>query len=417
MITKSFYFFLSLVLFLQGCNSSADKTNKKDSVIPVQKIAPVPEPELYGIPLKHFLIKQDIIKRNQTLSDILPQYGVSLQMIDSLVRVTDTLFNLKHIKAGNKYTVFLSRDTIPDLYSFVYEINLLSYYRVIFGDSLQVSVKNRKVHRITESGGGIITSSLWNCVIDNDLSPEVALQMSEIYAWTIDFFGLQKGDAFTVIYDELATDSQVVAIEKIRAALFLHDSILYYAFLFDPVNDYFDEKGNSLRKTFLKAPLRFTRISSRFSNARFHPILKIYRPHHGIDYAAPKGTPVHALGDGKVIKMGYDHGGGNFIKIKHNSVYTTSYMHLWKYAKGMQTGKQVKQGELIGYVGSTGLATGPHLDFRVYRNGGAINPLKLESPPAEPVPDSLHSQFTLLKDSLKQILDNDFKKIYPANIQ
>lgn len=417
MITKFFYFSLPLILFLQGCNTPIDKAKNKISSVAHQEIIPVVKPELYGISLQDFLIKQDIVKRNQTLSDILLKHGVTPLMIDSLVKITDTLFNLKHIKAGNKYTVFLSQDSILDIYAFVYEISPLLYYRVIFDDSLEVSVDKRNVHRITKSGGGIITSSLWNCVIDNDLSPEVALQMSEIYAWSIDFFGLQKGDAFTVLYDELATDSQVVAVEKIRAAIFRHDSIFYYAFLFDTLNDYFDEKGNSLRKTFLKAPLRFSRISSRFSNARFHPILKIYRPHHGIDYAAPRGTPVHALGDGKIIKKGYGRGGGNFIKIKHNSVYTTSYMHLWKFAKGMQTGKHVKQGELIGYVGMTGLATGPHLDFRVYRNGSAIDPLKLESPPAEPVPDSLHSQFLFLKDSLKQIIDNDFKKIYPDNIQ
>ncbi len=415
---QKFFFILLILLALQACDLNTNKPKQKNNGKPEKKmIKTAPEPKLYGISLKHFLIKQDIVKRNQTLSDILPKYGISFQMIDSLVRVTDTLFNLKHIKAGNKYTVFLSQDTTPDIYAFVYEINPLSYYRVIFSDSLQVSVKKQKVHRITKSGGGIITSSLWNCVIDNGISPEIALQMSEIYAWSIDFFSLQRGDAFTVFYDELATDSQVVAIEKIHAAIFLHNSVPYYAFWFDAINDYFDENGNSLRKTFLKAPLRFNHISSRFSNSRFHPILKIYRPHHGIDYAAPKGTPVYALGDGKIIKKGYDHGGGNFIKIKHNSVYTTSYMHLCKFAKNINIGKTVKQGELIGYVGSTGLATGPHLDFRVYRNGSAIDPLKLESPPAEPVPDSLQAQFMAIKDSLKKTINNDFKKIYQNNIQ
>jgi len=413
---KIFSILLILTILYQGCNTPTQKKEEKKSTPTTQK-KPIPEPKLYGIPIKHFLIKQAIIKRNQTLSDILLKHGVTPLMIDSLVKVTDTLFNLKHIKAGNKYTVFLSQDTIPDLYAFVYEINPVSYYRVIFADSLQVSINKKKVHNITKKAGGIITSSLWNCIVDNNLSPELALQMSEIYAWSIDFFGLQKGDAFTLIYDELATDSQSVETGRIHAAIFMHDSVPYYAFFFDTLNNYFDERGNSLRKTFLKAPLRFSRISSRFSNARFHPILKIYRPHHGVDYAAPKGTPVHALGDGKIIKMGYDRGGGNFIKIKHNSVYTTSYMHLWKFAKGIHTGKQVKQGELIGYVGMTGLATGPHLDFRVYRNGKAIDPLKLKSPPAEPVPDSLKNSFTILKDSLKQILDNDFKKIYSDNLQ
>ncbi len=413
---KIFVFLLILTAFYESCNSPTQKKEqKKITQIPKQKLNS--ELELYGISINQFLIKQEFIKRNQTLSDILLKQGIPPSLIDSLVRITDTIFELKHIKAGNKYTLFLSQDTIPDLYAFVYEINPILYYRVIFADSLQVSINKKKVHRIIKKSSGIISSSLWNCFVDNDLSPELALQMSEIYAWGIDFFSLQKGDAFSLIYEELATNSQSVEIGRIHAALFMHDSVPYYAFYFDTINDYYDESGNSLRKTFLKAPLRFSRISSRFSNARFHPVLKIYRPHHGIDYAAPKGTPVYALGDGKIIKMGYDRGGGNFIKIKHNSIYTTSYMHLWKFVSGIHTGKQVKQGELIGYVGMTGLATGPHLDFRVYRNGTAIDPLNLESPPAEPVPDSLKVPFTIIKDSLKKILDNDFKKIYSNTIQ
>jgi murein DD-endopeptidase MepM/ murein hydrolase activator NlpD len=182
----------------------------------------------------------------------------------------------------------------------------------------------------------------------------------------------------------------------VKVASFNHGNKDLYAFYFEQngKGDYFDLEGNSLQRTFLKAPLRYSRISSGFSNSRLHPVLKIRRPHHGVDYAAPTGTPVYTVGDGVVIQKGYQKsGGGNYIKIKHNGTYTTVYMHLNGFAKGIKVGQHVKQGDLIGYVGSTGLATGPHLDFRFYRNGSAINPLKVESPPSKPVEEANREAF------------------------
>jgi murein DD-endopeptidase MepM/ murein hydrolase activator NlpD len=178
-----------------------------------------------------------------------------------------------------------------------------------------------------------------------------------MYAWTIDFFGLQKGDSFTVVYNEQFVDSTSIGIERIKYAEFTHIGEKIYAIPFeqDSVVDFFDAHGESLRKAFLKAPLRFSRISSRFSHARKHPVLRIVRPHHGIDYAAPTGTPVRTIGDGVVVKKGYYGGGGNMVKIKHNSTYTSAYLHLSKYNKNAQVGKRIKQGDIIGYVGSTGL--------------------------------------------------------------
>ena len=195
---------------------------------------------------------------------------------------------------------------------------------------------------------------------------------------------------------------------KIKASLFHHDGEDIYAFYFEQngSGDYFDEKGNSLERTFLKAPLKYTRISSRFSNSRYHPVLKIRRPHHGVDYAAPEGTPVHSVGDGVIIKKGYQRrGGGNYLKIRHNSTYVTTYMHLHGFAKGMKVGKHVKQGELIGYVGHTGLATGPHLDFRYFKNGTAVDPLKVKSPPAKPVDEQYRPAFDSVVQHYTAILD------------
>jgi murein DD-endopeptidase MepM/ murein hydrolase activator NlpD len=231
----------------------------------------------------------------------------------------------------------------------------------------------------------------------------MAVDLSRIFAWTIDFFGIQKGDRFRVIYDELYVDSISIGIGNIYAVQFNHYGDENYAFRFyqDERFDYFDDEGQSLRKAFLKAPLDYYRISSRFSHSRLHPVLRIRRPHRGVDYAAPKGTPVLSIGDGTVIARAYQRGGGgNYLKIKHNSVYTTTYMHLSGFAEGIHTGARVSQGQVIGYVGATGLATGPHLDFRIAENGSLVDPLKVEAPPVEPVKEENIIRYNQVKDSL-----------------
>ena len=247
----------------------------------------------------------------------------------------------------------------------------------------------------------VIESSLWNAMVSRDLPVELALELSEIYAWTIDFFALQQGDSIRVCYDEQFVDSTRVGIGRIYASHFYHGGRWQQAYWFDLADSvsgevlcrgYFDEKGQSLRKAFLKAPLNYKRISSHFSYARKHPVFKIVRPHTGVDYAAPTGTPVVSIGDGTVVEKGYKGQAGNMVKIRHNSTYTTAYLHLSKFAN-IAVGQHVSQGELIGYVGATGAATGPHLDFRVWKNGSPIDPLKMESPPVDPVPDKYRPQF------------------------
>lgn len=223
------------------------------------------------------------------------------------------------------------------------------------------------------------------------------------------FFDVKEGDAFRLIYDvAYMDDTTAVNIASIQGAVFTHKGKDYVAIPFeqDSVAEYFDEEGNSLRKAFLKAPLDFYRITSRFSNSRFHPVLKRYRAHHGVDYAAPVGTPVKSIGDGTVIAKGYEKGGGNYLKVKHNSVYTTTYMHLSKFAKGLQVGSRVRQGDVIAYVGSTGLSTGPHLDFRVHKNGSPIDPLQMDAPPSEPVKPELQDSFALIRQLVLAEMDS-----------
>lgn len=363
----------------------------------------------FGIVIDSFQIQQGNIKRNQHLASILEGYNISYSLIERIVKEGKNIFDFRKIRAGNSFTTYTTRDTLNILKYFVYEHSPIEYYVFDFTDSGRVSQWLKTVDTVESSAIGVIENNLWSCMVDNKINPLMANELSEIYAWVIDFFGLQVGDSFRVIYDELFVDTISMGIEKVHCAYFNHMNKDFYAipYIQDSVLSFYDEEGNSLRRAFLKAPLRYSRVASGFSSSRFHPILKIYRPHHGVDYSAPSGTPVYAVGDGVIIKKGYYGGAGNMIKIKHNSVYTTAYLHFRGFAPGMHVGKYVKQGDLIGYVGSTGLSTGPHLDFRFYKNGHAVNPLRVEAPPVEPVKEELKEQY----DSVKSLIISRLDKI------
>ena len=378
--------------------TDANKTEEKTVTIPKTE---------YGIVVDSFFVVKEKVKKNEFLSDILLKYGINYSTIDFIARHTKDTFDVRKIRRGNNYTVICNNDTSRQALYFAYEINPYRYVLYNFTDSLIATKGQKEVVTKTDTISGKITSSLWNSIVEANGDPNLANEFSEIYAWTIDFFGLQKGDSYEAIYEQQFIDGEYIELGKIIAAKFHHGGSDRLAFYFEQNNsgDYFDEKGNSLQRTFLKAPLRYSRISSGFSNSRMHPVLKIRRPHHGIDYAAPTGTPVYTVGDGKVIKKGYQkRGGGNYVKIKHNGTYSTTYMHLNGFAKGIVVGKQLKQGDLVGYVGSTGLATGPHLDFRFYRNGKAINPLKVESPPSKPIDPNYQTEFDSIVSQFNGVL-------------
>ncbi|MCX6237833.1 MAG: peptidoglycan DD-metalloendopeptidase family protein [Bacteroidia bacterium] len=369
----------------------------------------VREPKLlYGFPADSFHIEESTVLRNQNLSDILIDRGVTAQDVDQIAKNSVTVFDVRKMKAGNRYTVFYSKDEARSPLYLVYENNGVDYYLYSLTDSLKVTACKHEVISKRQTVTGVINSSLWNAMTESNISPLLAVELADIYAWTIDFFAIQKGDRFTVIYDEDFVGGESIGLGKIYSASFTQAGTTFYAIRFtqEDGDSFFDEKGNSLRKAFLKAPLKFSRISSRFSNNRMHPVLRIMRPHHGVDYAAATGTPVYTIGDGVILQKSYQPaGGGNFVKIRHNSVYTTTYMHLSKFASGVKSGSRVKQGEVIGYVGATGLASGPHLDFRVYMNGTAVDPLKMKSEPAEPVRPANLTKFKTLRDSVVQMLN------------
>ncbi|TAL61613.1 MAG: M23 family metallopeptidase [Bacteroidetes bacterium] len=361
---------------------------------------------MYGIPSDSFDLLSGHIKHNGFLSEILLKHGVSLQEIDQTIKNSRSVFDVRTIRSGNNYILFCDRDSIARARYLVYEHDPTTCYIFSFNDSLNITPFKREIKSEIKYASGTIETSLWDAMMAGGLHPSLAVELSDIFAWTVDFFGLQKGDNFKVIYEELFIEGKSLGTGRIYGAQFnrTESSITAIPFIQDGKESYFDFDGNSLRKAFLKAPLQFSRISSRFSSSRFHPILRIRRPHFGVDYAAPIGTSVHAIGDGRITAATTENGSGKMVKIQHNSVYATAYLHLSRFGEGVSPGVFVKQGDIIGYVGSSGLSTGPHLDFRFYQNGSPVDPLKVDAPPVEPVSEENRAKFEKIKTVILSLL-------------
>jgi murein DD-endopeptidase MepM/ murein hydrolase activator NlpD len=398
--------FVSILVLLTVCFIIYWFYSKREE--PFKPVLPVVKYHYaYKIRIDSLRVQYGEVKNNQNLANIL-NGSVSNQMIDRISKNEGAVFDVRKIKTGQKYARIYSKDLENKLLYFIYEVNPIDFVVFDFRDSLKVYTGKKEVSKVLKVASGTIRSSLWNTFEEGHLDAGLAMKMADVYAWTIDFYGLQKGDNFKLVYEEIIVDSISTGTDRILASIFSSGAREFYAFYFDQKESrgYFDDAGQSLQRSFLKAPLRFSRISSRFSRARMHPILRIVRPHFGVDYSAPKGTPVVSLGNGRVYEAGWKGGYGRFIGIRHNSIYSTTYAHLSGYAKGIHPGSVVKQGDLIGYVGSSGLATGPHLDFRVYRNGNPVDPLKLESPPTEPVASAYMTQYKQLVTKMKAKLDS-----------
>jgi murein DD-endopeptidase MepM/ murein hydrolase activator NlpD len=349
----------------------------------------------YGIVTDSLSVVHDRILAGQNLATLLASLNVAPEHLNKLELKTRNILDLRKVKAGNEYTAMFLTGNNKELQYFIYEVSDTNYVVFDFRDSLHVHPGLKEVTAHLKSVTGTINTSLWNTIEEAKADPNLALELSQVYQWTIDFYAIQKGDQFKVIFEALEVDGKPISTGIIHSAWFLHQGKEYYAFRYNQngVNEYFNENGENLRKEFLKAPLKFSRISSRFSHSRLHPVLRIRRPHYGVDYAAPSGTPVHTIGDGTVIKASYAGGAGRIVSIKHDNNYSTSYMHLAGFGPGVRAGSRVRQGQVIGYVGSSGLSTGPHLDYRVYRNGQPVDPLKVESPPAYPVAAKYRREF------------------------
>lgn len=367
----------------------------------------IPQNLFFGIPADSFNLVSGRIKRNGLLSQILSAYGITNQEIDLLLRNSSDVFDVRKIRAGKNYFLLCNNDSIGKARYLIYEHDPTISYIFSFNDSLNITPFRKEIKKVIKYSAGTIQTSLWEAMVEDSLNPMLAVGLSEIYAWTVDFFGLQKGDRFKVIYDELYIDDSSQGIGRIYGAEFTWAGKTTTAipFIQNGTESYYDASGNSLRKAFLKAPLQFSRISSRFSSSRLHPILRIRRPHFGVDYAAPIGTPVHAVGDGRVTAATTESGSGRIVRIVHNSVYSTAYMHLSRFGPGIVPGAFVKQGDIIGFVGSSGLSTGPHLDFRFYKNGSPVDPLKVEAPPVEPVLEENIARFEINRKVVESLLE------------
>lgn len=394
-------------LLLLGATACADRP-----AAPETEAEAEPHNILYGINADDYRTETGEVGTGETMGKILSAYGVSAGTVDRLDRAAREVFPLRNIRAGHRYTVFIHEDSLntPHVDHLVYESSVTDYVVFSLGDSIAIrrDTKPSTIRRTKRSA--TINSSLWGAIMEERLPYALAAELEDIYQWTVDFFGIQKGDSFTVIYDERFIDDTVsVGIGRIWGARFTQGDKEYYAIPFrqDGRIQYWEADGASLRKQMLKAPLKYSRISSKFTYARKHPIYKVYRPHTGVDYAAPKGTPVHAVADGVVVYKGWAGGGGNTLKIKHPGALQTGYMHLSGYAKGIAQGVRVKQGQLIGYVGSTGASTGPHLDYRVWKNGTPIDPLKIPQEPAEPIAQESRRAFEFVRDRIVAELNGE----------
>lgn len=397
----------SLMLLFYLFTPSADKRNAADVTIPSDTLPEVKANIEYGFNLDSFKVVEGAIKKNEVISTILLKHHIPWNEINTLEKKAKPVYDLRKLNSGKNYTILCKNDSTEKAQYFIYEANAIDYVVYDLRGEMNVELRQKETRSVQREVAGVINSSLYQTLIDIKCSPALAMELSEIYAWTIDFYRIQKGDKFKVIFNETYVGDTRVGVGKIEASVFEHYGENFYAFPFEQkgIENYFDENAKSLRKAFLKSPLKFGRISSSFSKRRFHPVQKRWKAHLGTDYAAPKGTPILAVGDGVVIDARYKKFNGNYVKIKHNGTYTTQYLHMSGFAKGIKKGKFVRQGQTIGYVGSTGLATGPHVCFRFWKNGKQVNHRKEKLPPSLPVDKEDLPKFNKVKEDLKKLLD------------
>ena len=363
---------------------------------------------LYGMVVDNYTVIEDKIKRNEVLGDILEAYNVPANIIHQVSQLSRNVFDVRKIAPNKKYTLICAQDSLKTAKALVYEPNLIDYIVFNFDDTLRVDVCKRDVVILEKNIVGEIESNLSETIENLGISHELTNKFVDIFGWQVDFQRLQKGDKFKLIYEEAQVEGVSVGIKEINAIYFEHSGSPYYAFPFDQGEgmDYFDDEGKSLRKALLKYPIEFTRISSRYTMNRFHPVQKRWKAHLGTDFAAPTGTPIRSVGDGIIEEAQYKSNNGNYVKIRHNGTYTTQYLHMSRIAEGVRAGTRIRQGQTIGYVGSTGLATGPHLCYRFWKNGVQVDALRVELPPSQPVKKDQMEAFDKVKQELTKKLDS-----------
>ena len=364
----------------------------------------------FGYTLNNFTVKKDTVKSGDSFGSILENNNLFYPQIYNIVQKAKKVFDVRKINIGKPYTILFSKDSLKTPKVFIYQPNLIDYVVVSLTDSLWAEKKSKAVELLEFEAEGVITSSLSETMEEKKLSPLLSNELSEIYAWTIDFFRLEKGDNFKIIYSaKFVDDSIYVGLNRIHSAYFEHRGKPFYAIEFETDSkrglfEYFDENGKNLRRAFLRAPVQFSRISSRYNLKRKIAYYGRIRPHFGTDFAAPRETPIRATASGTVVKSSYTRGNGNYVKIKHNGTYSTQYLHMDK--RGVKVGQFVKQGDYIGTVGMTGNTSGPHVCYRFWKNGKQVDPLRQKLPEAKPISKELKKRYLTYMLPVKNQLDS-----------
>ncbi len=378
----------SLTLYIAFSAFNSKTTDKPDLEAFVKPEELITEPSIrFNLRADSFHVSTEIIKKNEFLSTILERYNISPLTVSTIAKKSKPIFDVRKMSVGKNYTLFSNKENPSQLAYFIYQLNPIDYIVYDLRDSVHVYAGKKKVYKKVETIMGTINSSLYEALQESGSSPDIAIPLSEIFGGVVNFYAIQKGDWFKIQYERHYVNDELIGHGKIQSAVFSHKEKEFEAHYFqsdsNSKGNYYDENGNSLRRAFLKAPLKYSRISSRFSGKRLHPVQKIWKAHLGTDYAAPHGTPIVATADGVVIESKLGRGNGNYVKVKHNKTYTTQYLHMSKRA--VKRGQRVSQGQVIGYVGSTGLATGPHVCYRFWENGKQVDALRKNFKSSEPI--------------------------------
>ncbi len=404
---------LIVALVVWNLNPFKFRNNTEESVPNVEVVPPTVEE--FGMVVNGLEIVRHEVKTGETFSTIMDQHGLQKAQLFALAEKAQGVLDLRRIKAGELFHFYKDpNDSVYPFKSMVYQEDAVNFVRIDLGDSIRAVRQKKEVLTRKRWVSATVYSSLYNALAEKGTSPDLVMRIADLYAWSIDFFRIQNGDRLVVEYEEILVDDTVfVGHGRILAARFQHAGRDYDAYRFEADTgfvDYYDQEGRSLKKAFLKAPLNFFRISSKYNMNRLHPVLKRVKPHLGTDYAAPTGTPIMSTADGVVDQASYTAGNGNFVKVRHNDVYSTQYLHMSKIAKGIRPGTRVRQGDVIGFVGSTGLATGPHVCYRFWKNGVQVDPFKEKLPEAQSIHESYKQAFMQLVASYQSKLDDLIKR-------
>ena len=391
-----------LLIFLFSCG---EKNNEPKIKIIKEKIV-----KEFGYTLNNYNVKKDTIVSGDSFGLILEKNNLFYPKIFDIVQETKKVFDIRKINIGRPYTILSSKDSLNKPLVFVYQPNPIDYIVVSLGDSIWAEKKQKEVKLVEFEAAGTIKSSLSETMQDLKLSPLLSNELSEIYAWNIDFFRLEKGDNFKILYTSRYIDDSIyIGLNRIHNAYFEHRGKPFYAIEFQTdsikgMYEYFDEEGKNLRRAFLLSPVQFSRISSRYNLRRKIAYYGKVKPHYGTDFAAPIGTPIRSTAAGRVVKSGYTRANGNYVLISHNATYSTQYLHMRK--RGLKVGTYVEQGDKIGEIGMTGYTSGPHVCYRFWKNGRQVDPLKQKLPEAKPISDILRKKFLTYMTPIKLKLDS-----------